>query len=60
MIEKTSLDRKEVIKMSDHCGYCGSHLCNHGACPRCNPCQHCDGGHWSQANDCPRCNGGER
>ncbi len=30
--------------MSSHCGYCGSRLCNHGACPECNPCRHCDGG----------------
>lgn len=30
--------------MTDHCGECGSQLCNHGNCPECNPCKHCDGG----------------
>ncbi len=30
--------------MTDHCGYCGSRLCNHGTCPECNPCRHCTGG----------------
>jgi len=30
--------------MSEHCGNCGSRICNHGNCPECNPCRHCDGG----------------
>lgn len=30
--------------MTEHCGYCGSQLCNHGNCPECNPCRHCYGG----------------
>ncbi len=30
--------------MSEHCNYCGSQICNHGNCPQCAPCQHCDGG----------------
>lgn len=30
--------------MSDYCRFCGSRLCNHGNCPECNPCRHCDGG----------------
>lgn len=30
--------------MTEHCGECGSRKCNHGNCPQCNPCQHCNGG----------------
>lgn len=30
--------------MSEHCGECGSRLCNHGNCPGCRPCTHCGGG----------------
>lgn len=30
--------------MTSHCGECGSQLCNHGNCPECNPCRHCEGG----------------
>ncbi len=30
--------------MTEHCGECGSRKCNHGACPECNPCRHCNGG----------------
>lgn len=30
--------------MTVHCHDCGSQLCNHGNCPRCRPCDHCDGG----------------
>jgi hypothetical protein len=30
--------------MTEHCGECGSRKCNHGNCPECNPCRHCDGG----------------
>jgi hypothetical protein len=30
--------------MTAHCSECGSRLCNHGNCPECNPCKHCDGG----------------
>lgn len=30
--------------MTSHCGECGSQICNHGACPECNPCRHCNGG----------------
>lgn len=30
--------------MTQHCGSCGSQVCNHGHCPQCEPCQHCDGG----------------
>lgn len=30
--------------MTSHCRDCGSRICNHGACPECNPCRHCDGG----------------
>lgn len=30
--------------MTTHCGECGSQMCNHGNCPECNPCRHCNGG----------------
>jgi len=30
--------------MTEHCLECGSQLCNHGNCPSCCPCGHCDGG----------------
>lgn len=30
--------------MTSHCRECGSRLCNHGNCPECAPCKHCDGG----------------
>jgi hypothetical protein len=30
--------------MTEHCHHCGSRLCNHGNCPECNPCKHCNGG----------------
>ncbi len=30
--------------MKTHCRECGSQTCNHGNCPQCRPCQHCDGG----------------
>ena len=30
--------------MTEHCGECGSRICNHGNCPQCRPCDHCDGG----------------
>jgi hypothetical protein len=30
--------------MTEHCGQCGSRKCNHGNCPECRPCTHCDGG----------------
>ena len=30
--------------MTEHCGTCGSEMCNHGNCPECCPCNHCSGG----------------
>ena len=30
--------------MTTHCKDCGSRMCNHGNCPECRPCRHCDGG----------------
>lgn len=33
-----------VAGMTEHCLECGSRKCNHGACPECNPCRHCNGG----------------
>jgi hypothetical protein len=30
--------------MTEHCGECGSRKCNHGNCPQCRPCTHCNGG----------------
>ena len=30
--------------MTEHCGECGSRKCNHGNCPQCSPCTHCNGG----------------
>lgn len=30
--------------MTVHCVECGSQKCNHGNCPECYPCRHCNGG----------------
>ncbi len=30
--------------MTSHCRHCGSEICNHGNCPECHPCTHCNGG----------------
>jgi hypothetical protein len=30
--------------MTEHCGECGAELCGHGHCPRCQLCEHCNGG----------------